>query len=87
MIATAPSVDGSFTQIGMFARIAAGPRALTRTPAAYPRPAPHTAASEPSRTSLPSAAERPTELTALLTRGMITQAEYDERRKAIIGSR
>ena len=54
--------------------------------AANLRPAPHSAAPAPSTPSPPSAAERLTELTALLDRGMITQAEYDDRRRAIIGS-
>ncbi|NYD42937.1 SHOCT domain-containing protein [Nocardioides panaciterrulae] len=51
--------------------------------AANLRPAPQSAAPSPSP---PPAAERLTELTALLDRGMITQAEYDESRRAIIGS-
>lgn len=54
--------------------------------AANLRPVPHSSTPEPPTPSPPSAAERLTELTALLDGGMITQAEYDERRRAIIGS-
>jgi hypothetical protein len=54
--------------------------------AANLRPAPHSAAPEPSTPKPASAAERLTELMSLLDRGIITQTEYDERRRAIIGS-
>ena len=54
--------------------------------AANLRPAAHPSASGQPAPPPRSAAERLTELKSLLDQGMITQAEYDEKREAIVGS-
>jgi len=47
-------------------------------------PPPPDATSAPAPEAAPTTAGRLTELRSLLDRGLVTQAEYDERRKAII---
>jgi hypothetical protein len=51
-----------------------------------PQPTPAAPAGAPPTASPPSATSRLEELKGLLDRGLVTQVEYDERRKAIIDS-
>jgi hypothetical protein len=57
-----------------------------RTPPANPAPSPAASTRSKQPTAHAVAAARIEQLKALLTDGVITQAEYDERRKAIIDS-
>jgi len=50
------------------------------------RPPPAPTAEAPSSAPTRTTAERLAELSALLEQGLVTQAEYDERRAAILGS-